>query len=96
MGLFRRQEPRTCWVRSETDDPCGRPATREISGVPFCESCAREHEEYAAIGTLTDPASGVDPGRLRDASLAESLRRLRRKRASRTTLGRASHRSHKV
>jgi hypothetical protein len=96
MGLFSRQEPRVCWVRSETDDPCGRPAATKISGVPFCERCAREHEEYAAIGTLTDPASGGEPGRLRDASLAESLRRLRRERVSRTALRGALSRNQKV
>lgn len=96
MGLFSRQEPRVCWVRSATDDPCGRLATTEIMGVPFCERCAREHEEYAAIGTLTDPASGGDPGRLRDASLAESLRRLRRGRISRITPQGTSRRSQKI
>ena len=83
MGVFGRQEPKTCWVRSATDDPCGRPAAVEIMGVPFCERCAQEHEEYAAIGALTDPASESDPSRLREASLAESLRKLRRERASR-------------
>lgn len=81
MGLFGRQEPKICWVRSETDDPCGRPAAIEILGVPFCERCAREHEEYAAIGALTDPISETDLDWLREASLVESLRRLRRRRA---------------
>ncbi len=83
MELFGRREPITCWVRSSTQDPCGRPATVEILGVPFCERCAREYEEYAAIGTLTDPATESELGRLRDASLTESLRRLRRERAAR-------------
>ena len=96
MGFFRRQEPKVCWVRSATDDPCGQPATTEIHGVPFCERCARDHEEYAAIGALTDPASEGDPSPLRDASLAESLRRLRRERASRIALRGTSHRSQKV
>ena len=61
MGLFGRQEPKTCWVRSEAADPCGRPAAIEIMGVPFCERCAREHEEYAAIGELTDPETIREP-----------------------------------
>ena len=84
MGLFGRRVPKTCWVRSATDDPCGRPAAVEIMGVPFCERCAREQEEYAAIGDLTDPERARESGRLREASLAESLRRLRRERNSRT------------
>lgn len=81
MGLFGRREPKTCWVRSATDDPCGRPAEVEIMGVPFCERCAREQEEYAAIGDLTDPENVEELSRLREASLTESLRRLRRRRA---------------
>ena len=96
MGLFGRQEPKVCWVRSATEDPCGRPATVEIQGVPFCERCAREHEEYAAIGALTDHLDEGDPGRLRDATLAESLRRLRRERASRTVHRGTPNRSQKV
>ena len=83
MGLFGRQESKVCWVRSATEDPCGRPAAVEIQGVPFCGRCAREHEEYAAIGALTDPVSESDSGRLRETSLTESLRKLRRQRASR-------------
>lgn len=80
MGLFRRQEPKVCWVRSATNDPCGRPSTVEILGVPFCERCAQEYEEYAAIGALTDPAAGHGPDRLRESTLVEELRRLRRER----------------
>lgn len=83
MGLFRRQEAKVCWVRSAADDPCGQPATVEILGVPFCERCALEYEEYAAIGALTDTASGGGADRLREASLVERLRRLRRERDSR-------------
>lgn len=83
MGLFGRQEPEVCWVRSSTNDPCGRPATVKIQGVPFCERCAREYEGYAAIGMLTDSAHEGDPGRRRDASLAESLKRLRGEDTSR-------------
>ncbi|QIN79461.1 hypothetical protein GBA65_14115 [Rubrobacter marinus] len=96
MGLFGRRESKTCWVRSSTDDPCGRPATVEILGVPFCESCAQEYEEYAAIGTLTDPVPESELLRLRETSLVESLRRLRRERASRVGPRGASPRGHKV
>ena len=96
MGLFRWREPKTCWVRSATDDPCGQPATVEIPGVPFCERCAREHEEYAAIGALTDPLPGGDPGGLRETSLAESIRRLRRERARRAIPREGPRRSQKV
>ncbi|MDP9458013.1 MAG: hypothetical protein M3Q60_20080 [Actinomycetota bacterium] len=96
MGLFGRQEPKICWVRSATDDPYGRPAAVEIQGVPFCERCAREHEEYAAIGALTDDLAGSDLTSLRESSLAESLRRLRRGRVSRPPLRGASHLGQKV
>ena len=82
MGLFGRREQRVCWVRSATENPCGMPATLEVLGVPFCESCAREHEEYAAIGALTDPLAEEELGRLREDSLAASLRKLRRESAS--------------
>ena len=96
MRLFGRQESKVCWVRSATEDPCGRPATVEIQGVPFCERCAREHEEYAAIGALTDHLSESDPDRLREAFLTESLRRLRRERASRIAPRGTPHRGQKV
>lgn len=43
-----------CQVRSATEQPCGRPADREILGVPFCEACAREHEAYAVVGELVE------------------------------------------
>ena len=46
----------TCQVRSETDDPCNRPAAVRLQGIPFCESCAREQEAYFAIGGLTEAA----------------------------------------
>lgn len=42
-----------CQVRSETENPCPRPAVVEIWGLPFCEVCAREQEAYFAIGELT-------------------------------------------
>lgn len=43
-----------CQVRSGTEHPCRRPAVAKIRGVPFCESCAREQEDYFAIGELTE------------------------------------------
>lgn len=78
------------------DDPCGRPSTVEILGVPFCERCAREYEEYAAIGALTDPASGSGLSRLREASLVEQLRRMRRERDPHVPFKGASRRSRKA
>ena len=42
-----------CQVRSNTDNPCLRPAAMEIWGILFCERCAREQEAYFAIGKLT-------------------------------------------
>ena len=83
-------------MRSAADDPCGRPSTVEILGVPFCERCAREYEEYAAIGALTDTASGGGTDRLREASLVERLRRLRRERDSRVPPREASLQSGKT
>ena len=41
-------------MRSGTERPCRRPAVVKIRGVPFCESCAREQEDYFAIGELTE------------------------------------------
>ena len=48
----------SCLVRSGTDDPCRRPATVKIEGVPFCEGCARDQEAYFAIGELTEEPRG--------------------------------------
>ncbi len=42
-----------CQVRTGAGSPCGRPAATEVLGVPFCERCAREQEDYFAIGELT-------------------------------------------
>ena len=50
----------TCQVRSETDNPCGRPASVKIRGVPFCEPCACEQEVYFAIGELTEGSRRFD------------------------------------
>lgn len=43
-----------CQVRSGTDNPCPRPASVTIRGVPFCEPCAHEQEAYFTIGELTE------------------------------------------
>lgn len=50
----------TCQVRSGTDNPCGRPASVKIRGVPFCEPCAREQEAYFTIGELTEGSRRFD------------------------------------
>ena len=55
-----------CRVRSGTDNPCLHPAVVKVSGVPFCEPCAREQEAYFAIGELTEVPEG-----LRDEPLVE-------------------------
>ncbi len=66
--------PRSCLVRSGTDDPCRRPSALKIGGVPFCEPCAREQEAYFAVGELTeDPWSPHDDERL--AGLLGGMRR---------------------
>jgi hypothetical protein len=51
-------QPRQCQVRSRTDLPCGRPAVATILGVRFCERCAREQENYFAVGELTQVPRG--------------------------------------
>jgi hypothetical protein len=50
----------------------------KVSGIPFCEPCAREQEAYFAIGELTEA-----PDALREKPLVELLNRMRR-----TTWGR--------
>jgi hypothetical protein len=74
------QEKQQCRVRSGTDDPCLRPAPVEVSGLPFCEPCAREQKAYFAIGEITEASSQ----RLDDEELLvdmlESMRRIRRRR----------------
>jgi hypothetical protein len=75
-GLLIRattKQEKQCRVRSETNDPCLRPAVVEVRGVPFCEPCAREQEAYFAIGELTEVPDG-----LREKSLVELLNRMRR------------------
>ena len=63
-------------MRSGTEHPCRRPAVVKVRGVPFCESCAREQEDYFAIGELTE-----DSRRLRDDErIVGMLCRMRRSR----------------
>ena len=52
--MSKPMKPIPCQVRSGTDNPCGRPASVKIQGVPFCEPCAREQEAYFTIGDLTE------------------------------------------
>jgi hypothetical protein len=66
-------EQEQCKVRSGTDNPCLRLAVVKVSGVPFCEPCAREQEAYFAIGELTEVPEG-----LREKPLVELLNRMRR------------------
>ena len=73
-------EKQQCRVRSSTDDPCLRPAALEVSGVPFCELCAREQETYFAIGKITEASSQrLDEEELL-VDMLESMRRIRRRR----------------
>ena len=74
-------EQQQCKVRSGTDNPCLRLAVVKVSGMPFCEPCAREQEAYFAIGELTEAPEG-----LREESLNELLNRMRR-----TTRRRRAH-----
>ena len=67
-----KKELGPCQVRSETDNPCARPAVVEIRGIPFCERCACEQEACFAIGELTE-----GPQYLRDELLVEALDRMR-------------------
>ena len=80
MRATNKQEEQ-CKVRSGTDNPCLRPAVVKVSGVPFCEPCAREQEAYFAIGALTEAPEG-----LREKPLVELLNWMRR-----TTRRRGDH-----
>jgi hypothetical protein len=68
-------KPGSCQVRIYTQSPCPRSAEVEILGVPFCGPCARQQEEYFAIGELTHE----DERDLRSKTLAEVLERKRRR-----------------
>ena len=77
-------EQEQCKVRSGTDNPCLRLAVVKVSGVPFCEPCAREQEVYFAIGEITGASSTwLDD----EESLVDMLEWLRRIRRRRCTLG---------
>jgi hypothetical protein len=54
IPMSELMKPIPCQVRSGTANPCGRPASVKIRGVPFCEPCAREQEAYFTIGELTE------------------------------------------
>jgi hypothetical protein len=86
-GLLIRattKQEKQCRVRSETNDPCLRPAVVEVRGVPFCEPCAREQEAYFAIGEITGASSTwLDD----EESLVDMLEWLRRIRRRRRTVG---------
>jgi hypothetical protein len=69
-----------CQVRSETEIPCPRRAEVELLGVAFCGPCARQQEEYFAIGELTHE----DERDLRSKPLGEVLEKKRRERAGST------------
>jgi hypothetical protein len=68
-------KPGSCQVRIYTQSHCPRSAEVEILGVPFCGPCARQQEEYFAIGELTHE----DERDLRSKTLAEVLERKRRR-----------------
>lgn len=71
-----------CQVRSGTDNPCGRPASVKIRGVPFCEPCAREQEAYFTIGELTEGAR-----RFGERALLGKLDLMQRMRRGRGVVG---------
>ena len=84
--IGERTQPRVCQVRSQTEAPCGRPATTAVLGVLLCERCAREQKGYFAVGELTQVPRGREPRgdaaatrarRTRPARAARVLRRLR-------------------
>jgi hypothetical protein len=82
IRVTNKQE-KQCRVGSGTGNPCLRPAVVEVSGVSFCEACAREQEAYFAIGELTEK-----PRRLKDEeSLVEMLERVRQVRRRRRLAG---------
>lgn len=83
LSTDAKKAPRSCLVRSGTDDPCHRPASVKIGGVPFCEPCAREQEAYFTVGELTEePRSPHDDERL--AGLLKRMRGSTRRREIRT------------
>ena len=75
-------KPVPCQVRSGTDNPCGRPASVKIRGVPFCEPCAREQEAYFTIGELTEGTR-----RFSERALLGKLEQMQRMRRRRSVVG---------
>ena len=81
---------RSCWVRSETDHPCDRPAVVEIMGIPFCGPHAHEQEVSFAVGRLAQ-AQGLVAGWQKQARdlgnepLSEALDLMQREFALRFT-----------
>ena len=73
-------KPGSCQVSINAEDPCPRRAEVEILGVAFCGPCARQQEEYFAIGELTQQEAQD----LRSKPLAEVLERKRQERAGST------------
>ena len=67
-----------CQVRSETDNPCGRPASVTIRGVLFCEPCASEQEGYFTIGELTEGSRHFNERAL--IGKLDQMQRMRRRR----------------
>ena len=67
-----------CQVRSETDNPCGHPASVTIRGVLFCEPCAREQEGYFTIGELTEASRQFNERAL--IGKLDQMQRMRRRR----------------
>ncbi len=69
-----------CKVRSGTDNPCLRPAVVKVSGVPFCEPCAREQEAYFVIGEITETSSQQRDDKEALVDMLESMRQIRQRR----------------
>ena len=84
-----------CQVRSETDFPCDRPAAETILGVHFCERCAREQQDYFAVGEATRVSKG-ESGGTRGVGYAARAPRSGYPAGPRGGLGGASSRSVKV
>ena len=76
------KQEKQCRVRSETNDPCLRPAVVEVRGVPFCEPCAREQEAYFTIGELTEGSP-----RFSERALLGELGQMQRMRRRRGVVG---------
>ena len=78
MIRMTSKQDKQCRVGSGTGNPCLRPAVVEVSGVLFCEVCAREQEAYFAIGELTEKSSLKDEESLLE--MLEWMRQIRRRR----------------